>query len=240
MIDDAHIAAIRSGYPCLSHPSIDWQTVVLNQDIRLLEVDSGTRLFEAGNPCIGFPLVLEGEIRVTHQSSLGRSLELYRVVPGEICIVSCAGLLSHRPLIADGIALQRSRLALLSVPLFNLWSEHPPFRQFVFGMFADRLRDLMAVVDAVAFQRLDCRLADYLLGHGRVVHATHQGIAEELGTVREMVTRLLNRFESGGAVALARERIEILDAVLLRAIASGESPSRQRLLRREAVPPIRL
>jgi CRP-like cAMP-binding protein len=73
---------------------------------------------------------------------------------------------------------------------------------------------------------LDQRLADYLLGHGRIVHATHQALAEELGTVREMVTRLLNRFESAGSVKLGRERIEILDAVALRAIASGDGLSR--------------
>jgi CRP/FNR family transcriptional regulator, anaerobic regulatory protein len=95
------------------------------------------------------------------------------------------------------------------------------FRQFVFGVFADRLGDLMAVVDAVAFHRLDERLADYLLGRGRVIHTTHQELAHELGTVREIITRLLNRFEAAGAVKLGRERIEVIDAIALRALATG-------------------
>jgi CRP/FNR family transcriptional regulator, anaerobic regulatory protein len=71
----------------------------------------------------------------------------------------------------------------------------------------------------------DRRLADYLLGHGHYVRATHQAVADELGTVREIITRLLNRFEAAGAVRLGRERIEIVDAVGLRAIAAGHATS---------------
>jgi CRP/FNR family transcriptional regulator len=91
----------------------------------------------------------------------------------------------------------------------------------VFGVFADRLADLMALAEAVAFQRLDQRLAHTLLGHGAVVHATHQMLADELGTVREIVTRLLKRFERSGWVSLSRERISIVDAAALRALAGA-------------------
>jgi CRP/FNR family transcriptional regulator len=172
-------------------------------------------------PCAGFPLVLEGEIQVSRNSGDGRRLELYRVMPGEVCIVSTAGLLSRRPLSAQGSAVLRTRLAMLSPALFDQWNNHPPFRHFVFGVFADRLGDLMAVVDALAFHRLDERLADYLLGHGRVIHTTHQELADELGTVREIITRLLKRFAAAGAVKLGRERIEVIDAIALRALAAG-------------------
>jgi len=189
--------------------------------VSILDVPSGTRLFDAGAPCAGFPLVLDGEIQVSRSWSDGRRLELYRVMPGEVCIVSTAGLLSSRPLSAQGSTVHRTRLALLSPALFEQWNNHPPFRQFVYGVFADRLGDLMAVVDAVAFQRLDQRLADYLLGHGRVMHTTHQALADELGTVREIITRILNRVESTGAIKLSRERIEVIDAVALRALATG-------------------
>jgi CRP/FNR family transcriptional regulator len=80
------------------------------------------------------------------------------------------------------------------------------------------LADLMALVEAVAFQRLDQRLAAALLGHGPVVHATHQSLADQLGTAREIVSRLLQRFERAGLVRLSRERIDILDAAGLRAL----------------------
>ena len=101
---------------------------------------------------------------------------------------------------------------------------HEPFRRFVFGIFADRLADLMSLAEAVAFQRLDQRLAATLLGHGPTVATTHQALADELGTVREIVTRLLKRFERAGWVQLGRERIELRDAAALRALAAGEVP----------------
>jgi CRP/FNR family transcriptional regulator len=91
----------------------------------------------------------------------------------------------------------------------------------VFGLFADRLADVIELAEAVAFQRLDQRLAAALLGHASPLQVTHQALADELGTVREIVTRLLRRFERDGWLVLGRERIEILDAAALRALAAG-------------------
>jgi hypothetical protein len=93
---------------------------------------------------------------------------------------------------AHGHTTEATDLVLLSPAGFARWTAFEPFRRFVFGIFADRLADLMALAEAVAFQRLDQRLAHTLLGHGAVVHATHQMLADELGTVREIVTRLLS------------------------------------------------
>jgi CRP/FNR family transcriptional regulator len=81
----------------------------------------------------------------------------------------------------------------------------------------------MALAEAVAFQQLDQRLAGALLGRGSVVHGTHQALADELGTVREIVTRLLKRFERSGWVSIGRERIEIVDAAALRQLARGNN-----------------
>jgi CRP/FNR family transcriptional regulator len=115
---------------------------------------------------------------------------------------------------------------MLSPEGFERWLVHEPFRRFVFSVFASRMADLMSLAEAVAFQRLDQRLAAALLGHGRQLHSTHQALADELGTVREIVTRLLRRFERAGWVALGRERIELRDPVALRALAAGEAPAR--------------
>lgn len=221
MNPDALLPELRDRYPSLAGLADAILASGLDPGSTLLEAPAGMLLFAEGMPCQGFPLVLGGAVSVARGSAHGRTLELYRVLPGEACVVSAACLLGQHVLTAHGTAVQATRLLLLSPTTFHRWTDHPPFRAFVFSVFAERLTDLMEVVDAVAFQRLDRRLAEYLLGHGRHVRATHQMIADELGTVREMVTRLLNRFADAGLVQLGRERIEIVDAERLRAVASG-------------------
>jgi CRP/FNR family transcriptional regulator len=179
------------------------------------------RSFDEGAPCQGFPLVLAGEVRVTRGSPGGRQLELYRVMPGDLCIVSTSCLFGRQALSAQGTTTQPSELLLIPPPAFDRYCQDEGFRRFVFGVFADRLSDLMALAEAVAFQRLDQRLAASLLGHGPRVYATHQQLADELGTVREIVSRLLRRFERGGLLRTAREQIDLLDAAGLRAVAAG-------------------
>lgn len=210
-------------YPALADLPADDRDAVLAAQAQHVLVPAGAPLFEEGTPCQGFPLVLQGAVRVARGSASGRSLELYRVTPGELCVVSTSCLFGGRPLSADGRATEATEIVLLAPAGFERWAAHEPFRRFVFGVFADRLADLMALAEAVAFQRLDQRLAGALLGHGSTLRLTHQALADELGTAREMVTRLLKRFEGAGWVRLGRERIELVDSVALRALAAGQA-----------------
>jgi CRP/FNR family transcriptional regulator len=212
---------LRQHYPVLDTLQVGLREEVLACHTRTFSLPAGHLLFDEGAPCQGFPLVLEGEVRVARGHHAGRSLELYRVAPGEICIASALCLFGQSPLGAHGHTVVPTQLALLSPAGFEHWTSQAEFRRFVFGVFADRLADLMALAEAVAFQRLDRRLAAALLGHGSPLLTTHQALADDLGTVREIVTRLLKRFERAGWVRLARERIDILDAAALRAMAAG-------------------
>jgi len=184
-------------------------------------VPAGTVLFSDKDPCRGFPLLLAGEVRVFRPSPDGRSLELYRLSPGEMCLVSSASLFRTQPLAADAVATRPTRLVMVPPAVFRSWLEHPGFRDFVLGLFAERMADLTALVDAVAFQRLDRRLAAALLGHGPELAVTHQDLADVLGTVREMITRLLRRFEREGWIELSRERVRIRDSAALRRLAEA-------------------
>lgn len=181
-----------------------------------LEVPAGAVLFTPQQQCLGFPLVLEGEVRVSKRSSEGRSLELYRVGPGDLCLVSSACLFRGTAMVAEGVATRSTRLLLIPPATFHDWLGQRAFRDMVLGAFAERMADLAALVDAIAFQRLDERLAAALLGHGPTLAVTHQQLAQELGTVREIVTRVLRRFEREGWVGLSREQIRILDSGALR------------------------
>jgi CRP/FNR family transcriptional regulator len=219
-------SGLAEAYPALAGLPTALRTQAWPGEAQVVEVPAGTVLFEEGSPCRGFPLVLDGEVRVARGSAQGRSLELYRVGPGELCVVSASGLFGHAALSAHGVATAPTRLMMLSPAGFEHWLAHEPFRRFVFGVFADRLSDLMSLAEAVAFQRLDQRLAAALLGHGHTVQTTHQALADELGTVREIVTRLLKRFERAGWVAIGRERIELRDPAALRALAAGDTAAR--------------
>lgn len=208
-------------YPALAHvvPSL----AALGAAADALTVEAETVLFSENAICQGFPLVLEGEIKVTRHSNDGRSLELYRVVPGELCLVSSASLFRSTPLSAQGMSTRQTSLMVISPPVFQQWLAVPEFRDAILGLFAERMADLTGLIDSVAFQRLDQRLAATLLGRGQNLMLTHQQLANELGTVREMVSRLLRRFERDGWVELSRERIHIIDSKALRALANSQT-----------------
>ncbi|WP_119155527.1 Crp/Fnr family transcriptional regulator [Caldimonas tepidiphila] len=221
----ARLDALLRHYACLQGLPHERLVEDLAREARWLEAPAGTPLFDEGRPCGGFPFVLDGEVRVLRASAGGRALELYRVAPGEVCLLSACCLFGAAVLPAQGETTQPTRLLVLSPAAFERWAAHAPFRRYLFGLFAERLAELMALSEAVAFQRLDQRLAAALLGQGPALHTTHQQLAERLGTVREIVSRLLERFEREGWVRLGRERIEIVDAVALRRLAQGALPS---------------
>lgn len=213
------VALPASLYPALAqvHPTL----AALHPAVAPMTVPAGTVLFSENTPCQGFPLVLDGEVKVSRSSGDGRSLELYRVVPGELCLVSSACLFRTQPLSAHGVTTKPSTLLLIPPDIFARWLETPAFRNEVLGLFAERMADLTSLIDAVAFHKLDRRLAAALLGHGPQLAITHQTLADELGTVREIVTRLLRRFEREGWVTLGREQIQIVNGAALRELASS-------------------
>jgi CRP/FNR family transcriptional regulator len=213
-------AELRSLYPALAslHEAVLGAALDRSQ---LICVPAGTPMFGEGSPCRQFPLVLAGSIRVAKCSD-GRELQLYRVTPGESCVLTGGCLVGGRDYPATGVVERDARLVVLPKAVFDeLLATHEPFRQYVFSLFAERLADLMTLVEAVAFHRLDRRLAAALLGRGRVVELTHQQLADELGSVREIVTRVLRSFADQGLVRSSRGAVEVLDAAGLRRVAEG-------------------
>ena len=206
-------------YPVIGELPDDLQRRVID-GMQTMTVPATTSVFDEHQPCRGFPFVLEGAIRVVKLSASGRELPLYRVLAGESCIISSSCLLGHADYNARGVSEGQTTLALLPRPLFDEMLGVSVFREFVFLLFSERMAELMQLVEEVAFRKLDQRLAALLLGKGRLVHATHQQLADELGSVREMVSRLLKGFAEQGLVRLGREQIEVLDAPGLRKLAS--------------------
>jgi CRP/FNR family transcriptional regulator len=157
---------------------------------KLVTLKSGTVIFEELQPCNAFPFILSGNIRVYKQSVNGRELSLYSVTAG------C--LLGDKPYNASGLAKIDSMLVMMTANDFENLLSSKVFREFIFSLFSKRISELMQLVEEVAFQRLDRRLASLLLRRGRYIKMSHQELADELGTVREMITRVLKSFSDTG------------------------------------------
>ena len=205
-------------YPILDALPAALRGKILSQ-AQAVAVPAGTLLFDERQPCSGFPFIVKGSIRVLKPAANGRELPLYRVLPGETCIITSSCLLGHADYNARAVAETDTTLMLLPRPLFEELIAQPAFRDFVFRLFSERIADLMQLIEEVAFRRLDQRLAGLLLGRGKRLNTTHQQLADELGSVREIVTRLLNGFAGQGLVRLGREEVEILDSAGLRRIS---------------------
>lgn len=199
----------------------DAELAKLMASANLMQLPAGTVIFDENQPCQGFPLLLSGSVRVIKAAASGRELQLYRVNTGESCILTSSCLLGHSNYHARGIVEQDVEMLVLPPAAFRaLLSEHAPFRDYIFGLFSERLTDLMELVSAVAFQKLDQRLAALLAAKTSPVHTTHQALADELGSAREMVSRLLKNFAEQGWVKLGREQIDITDPAALKRYAT--------------------
>ena len=187
----------------------------------LLSIPAKMLLFQEGDTCRGFPLLLKGQIRVFKQSENGREIELYRIEPGESCIISTTCLIQHTPYQARAETETDTLLYQLNPTQFERNLQHPGFCHYVLTLYSERVIDLMEQVENVAFRSLEARLAARLLGHGSTIHITHAQLARELGSVREIISRLLKRLEIGGSIHLNREHIDIIDPRALRQIAEN-------------------
>lgn len=194
----------------------------LAAECRAMTVAPGTHLFDERSPCGAFPLVIEGRVKVAKLAASGREIVLYRVNAGQSCLLTSSCLLSRRDYSATGIAETPVTLVAIPRDLFDaLVAGSPAFRDYVHALFADRIGELMMLVEEIAFRRLDERLAALLLARGPRIDARHQDIAADLGSVREIVSRLLSDFEDRGLVSLGRGRIEVLDRAGLEALVEG-------------------
>ncbi|MGA7799500.1 MAG: Crp/Fnr family transcriptional regulator [Gammaproteobacteria bacterium] len=190
-----------------------------------VQLSAGTALFHDGGACESYLLVLEGTVRVQKLAANGREIVLYRVGPGETCILTTSCLLARRNYPATGVAETAVRGVAIPASAFqHALAASAPFREFVFAEYGRRIADLIVLVEEVAFGRLDVRLAQRLLAHARApepsIRTTHQELATELGTAREVVSRQLKEFERRGWLRLHRGRVELLDRSGLQGLAA--------------------
>ncbi len=181
----------------------------------------GTVVFDVGDACRDLALTSDGVIRVSKPLANGHDVLLYRLLPGEPCVMSTACFLGHATYPVRGVVEQQMHGVILSGAVVqDVLVEAPAFREALFGAFAGRLAGLLTLLEALVSRRLDRRLAALLIDRGPQLHATHQQLADELVSTREVVSRLLESFEDHGDVRLHRARIEVSNPTVLAELAN--------------------
>mgnify|MGYP001806335523 FL=1 len=190
---------------------------------RAVELKRGQKVFEPGQACAAFLVVTAGTVKVTTFTATGRELLLYRVAEGETCVLTTACLLAGADYDAEGVT--ESDVEAIAIPkvLFEeLMAMSPAFRSFVFSSYGVRLRDLIGLVQDVSQRQLDRRLARFLVDRAAApLTMTQQEIAAELGTAREVVSRLLKQFAADGLVQIERKSIVVAAPERLARLAGG-------------------
>lgn len=188
----------------------------LRQQIKPVSLPAGQNVFQRGDACENYLVLVSGSVKVQVLSAGGREVVLYHVKDGESCVITTSCLISHEAYPAEGITEIDTLALVIPRPVFEEGLAHSPvFRKFVFSNQGRRLGDLIQRVEDIAFGRLDERLARFLSERseqgGKAVTATHQELASELGTAREVVSRQLKVFERNGWIETRRGSVAVVD-----------------------------
>lgn len=213
---------LTSAFPGLSRLSAE-VLAEFREGATIVPLVRGARVFGPGKSPSHFLMLLEGTVRVSQVSEQGREIVLYRISAGESCALTTACLMGFDGYLAEAVVEEPGRAVAIPRASFDSLIAHSPeFRRFVFTAFSTRITDLFRVVEEVAFQRIDIRLAQRLVqrtdGDGHVA-MTHQQLAAELGSAREVISRQLKEFQRRGWVRPSRGSVEIEDAAALETLA---------------------
>ncbi len=182
---------------------------------QLVDVPANTTIFNVGGKCEQYLLLTKGSVAVKMLAKNGKSILLYRVQPGQSCIITTSCLLGNAQYPAFGETETDAEALSISLQAFNqALGKSNEFRKFVFAGLGQRLADVMLRLESVNFTSIDSRLAIALLAlkpGSMEIKITHETLAEEVGTAREVISRHLKKMEAGGLVKLGRGTISLSD-----------------------------
>jgi CRP/FNR family transcriptional regulator, anaerobic regulatory protein len=222
MINEEQYERIRRALPLLQRADAH-----LERDFRetafFVRIPAGRDVFVEGDHVEAIALLITGVVRVYKIGETGREITLYRFGLGQSCILTANAILSERSFPAIATVEREAEAVMIPSGTFRDWvRRHDLWREFVFDLLSQRLVSVMALVEEVAFQRMDRRVAGFLLNRVQIqnpIHITHQEIAAELGSSREVISRLLEDLASEGVVHAGRGTIEILNHASLQSRA---------------------
>ena len=182
----------------------------------IMQIPKREIIFSEGDECKHLALILSGTVRVYKLAENGREITLYRLGKGESCVLTASCIFSRNNFPAIAITEEDVEAAVVSAQVFHHWiNRYEIWRSYVFDLLAKRLSGIIITLEEVAFSRMDMRIAEFLVklsGNDKTdIKTKHQDIAMELGTSREVVSRILKHFESENLISLGRGAISIRD-----------------------------
>lgn len=166
-----------------------------------------------GDMCHHLPLVVSGSVRVYKIGENGREITLYHLDSGDSCILTASCIISQK--VFPAFAITETEVEAFIIPANSLreWVRYNPiWQEYIFGLLSQRLANVIEIIEEVAFRRMDCRIATYLLNNSDNhlnLHTTHEAIAQELGSSREVISRILKNFEKQKLLSMSRGLIEL-------------------------------
>lgn len=180
------------------------------------QLDAGEEMMRPGMYVNYIPIILSGSLKILRQDDDGRESFLYFLTHGDTCAMSLTCCVANKPSSVRAVAEDKTEMLLVPVEKLDLWlGQFPSWKSFVFQTYQKRFEDMLEAVDSLAFKKMDERLWRLLkkkagLQEKRYVYSTHQELADELSTSREVVTRLLKKLEGVGKIKTHRNRIELM------------------------------
>ena len=219
MLDNEQFKRIAQALPLLqrAEPQLVHE---FQQAAIFAKISTGQDIFLEGDRVDGIALLISGVVRVYKIGETGRQITLYRFGNGQSCILTANAILSQKTFPAVATVEKAAEAVMIPADVFRNWvSKYDIWREFVFDLLSQRLSSVMEIIDEVVFRRMDARLAAFLLTRSQnqnPMRITHQEIAAELGSSREVISRLLEEFSERGFVGVSRGEVELLDADGLR------------------------
>ena len=183
---------------------------------QLKKFPGGTEILQEDSYIRAIPLVLKGSLKVMRTDPQGHEILLYYITPGESCIMSFLGGIHNETSKVKAVVEEDAEILFIPVDKASEWvKKFPEWSDFIFRLYHKRFEELLTAVNAIAFQKLDSRLLQLLkqkseLYKSKEISITHQQLADELGTAREAVSRVIKQMENEGLVKLARNKITLL------------------------------
>lgn len=198
----------------LSHHFLEKELIDLIEGKQTKNIRAETFLLHEQSYIKEVPIVLKGRIKVRKMDDSGKEIILYHINPGESCILSITSCINDKPSNAEALTETDTEIITVNAHEVNQWMDlYKSWRAFVMKLYYSRLDELLSLVDHVAFKQIDFRLYEklkiYQQSQGKEIKITHQQLAHELGTAREVVSRLLKQLEKKNLIRLERGIIKI-------------------------------